>query len=424
MFATGPITGMTTPTNFPSESQVKAFRVDLRCTGMSMKSQLYSADKGALHLWRQRHACVQGGASSLGCGVTIMTARTRGLASRPVARISRNDRTGLTRCAVFLLFLIAVHAVGNLHVFKGPGEFNVYDYFYVRLYWTGFGFQANLVEESVLCSALLHDSVGLEGTWVQELSPGLMSGQLNLAITGLMLLTVITILLFLLRFADTEPRTLRSPPTLINWYSSWLITSKFSYVSLVPDRDISLNEYKVLKNPVWCGFYIMAVVIFMTHAAEFDMIHPPDVVEKYVTVVLKNPVWCGFYNMAVVIVITHAAEFDMIPFQMLLVSTPLTQSSVHVEMEEGRMTKKVIFQKEASPWKKWCNTTRKMMCGWCWDFWSLHPGGELAILTFAGEDNTTEYAMLHPPDVVEKNAADAIRVLSAMARRKVREPRC
>ena len=49
----------------------------------------------------------------------------------------------------------------------------------------------------------------------------------------------------------------------------------------MPVRDISSNEYKVLKNLVWCGFYIIAVVIFLTHAAEFDMIHPLDVVEKY-----------------------------------------------------------------------------------------------------------------------------------------------
>ena len=83
VFATGPMTGMTTPTNFPSESQVKAFRVDLRCSGKSVKSQLCSADRvnwltpvtaqgalqRALRVGRQRHACVQGGASSLGCGV-------------------------------------------------------------------------------------------------------------------------------------------------------------------------------------------------------------------------------------------------------------------------------------------------------------------------------------------------------------------
>ena len=204
---------------------MKAFRADLRCSGKSMKSQLCRADRvnwlkpvtaqgalqRALRVRRPRHACMQGGASSLGCGVTIMTARTRGLASRPVARNLRNGRTVLTRSAVFLIFLIVVLAVGNLHVIKGPGDFNVYGYFYVRLYRTGFGFQANLVEESVLLSALLHDSVGLERTWDQELSPGLMSGQLNLAITGLMLLTVITIHLFLFCFADTEPRALHQP---------------------------------------------------------------------------------------------------------------------------------------------------------------------------------------------------------------------
>ena len=181
------MTGMTTPTKFHSDPQVKAFRVDLRCSsGKSMKSQLYSADRvnwlkpvtapgalqRALRVRRQRHACVQGGASGLGCGVTVMTARTRGLASRPVARNSRNDCTGLIRSAVFLI-LIVVLAVGNLHVIKGPGDFNVYGYFYVRLYRTGFGFQANLVEESVLLSALLHDSVGLGSgavSWLDERS--------------------------------------------------------------------------------------------------------------------------------------------------------------------------------------------------------------------------------------------------------------
>ena len=37
-----------------------------------------------------------------------------------------------------------------------------------------------------------------------------------------------------------------------------------------------------------------------------------------------------------------------------------------------------------------------------------HPGDELAILTFAGEDATTEFDRIHPPDVVEKYAPDAI----------------
>merc|ERR1719440_851396 len=41
-------------------------------------------------------------------------------------------------------------------------------------------------------------------------------------------------------------------------------------------------------------------------------------------------------------------------------------------------------------------------------FLGEHPGGELAILTFAGKDATEEFNMIHPPDVVGKYAPDAI----------------
>merc|ERR1719390_108812 len=37
-----------------------------------------------------------------------------------------------------------------------------------------------------------------------------------------------------------------------------------------------------------------------------------------------------------------------------------------------------------------------------------HPGGELAILTFAGKDATEEFDMIHPPDVIEKYAPDSV----------------
>merc|ERR1712013_135716 len=98
-----------------------------------------------------------------------------------------NDRKGLTRSAIFLILFIVIHAVGNLHVFKGPDDFNGYGYFYVRLYWTGFGLPANIVEEYVLLSALLHVAVGLKRTWDQKLSAGfagVKNGTLNLAISG------------------------------------------------------------------------------------------------------------------------------------------------------------------------------------------------------------------------------------------------
>merc|ERR1712045_538539 len=42
------------------------------------------------------------------------------------------------------------------------------------------------------------------------------------------------------------------------------------------------------------------------------------------------------------------------------------------------------------------------------NFLSEHPGGELAILTFAGKDATEEFNMIHPPDVIPKYAPDSI----------------
>merc|ERR1719326_1581343 len=41
-------------------------------------------------------------------------------------------------------------------------------------------------------------------------------------------------------------------------------------------------------------------------------------------------------------------------------------------------------------------------------FLSQHPGGELAIITFAGKDATEEFNMIHPPDVIPKYAPDAV----------------
>ena len=74
-------------------------------------------------------------------------------------------------------------------MFKGPDDLDGYDYFYVFFCWTGFEFQANTVGEYVLW----HTFVELKCTWDQKLSSGLMSGQLNLAITVLMLLTFLII---------------------------------------------------------------------------------------------------------------------------------------------------------------------------------------------------------------------------------------
>merc|ERR1712086_617882 len=123
-----------------------------------------------------------------------------------------NDRLGLTRSAILLILFIVIHAVGNLHVFLGPDDFNGYGYFYVRLYWTGFGLPANIVEEYILLGVLLHVLAALKRTWDISLAYGVRSGKLNLAITGIMLLTFMTVHLFQFRFGETQPFKL--PPAL------------------------------------------------------------------------------------------------------------------------------------------------------------------------------------------------------------------
>jgi len=86
---------------------------------------------------------------------------------------------------------LAIYAVGNLPVFKGPDDCC----FCVRLYWTGFGLPANIV-------LILRIIVGLKCTWALVKSSGL--SELNLAISGLMLMTFMAIHLFQLRFDDTD----------------------------------------------------------------------------------------------------------------------------------------------------------------------------------------------------------------------------
>jgi hypothetical protein len=192
------------------------------------------------------------------------------------------DRLGLTRSAILLVLFIVIHAVGNLHVFKGPDDFNGYGYFYVRLYWTGFGLPANIVEEYILLSVLLHVYVGLRRTWDGKLgmaksstwsallSP--MNSPLNLAVSGLALLTFMTIHLFQFRFGDTDqfgPYYVRPPPYLINFWGITkldLFWTDDTSVERVGVRDIYKLEYQIFQNSFWCFFYIFSVCIFMFHA--------------------------------------------------------------------------------------------------------------------------------------------------------------
>merc|ERR1719166_729009 len=192
--------------------------------------------------------------------------------SVPNFKIS-NDRTGLTRSAILLILFIVIHAVGNLHVFAGPDDFNGYGYFYVRLYWTGFGLPANVVEEYVLLTIILHIIVGLKRTWDMKLKLVGSSGisVLNLAISGLMLLTFMTIHLFQFRFGDTDqfgPYYIRPPPYLINFWGILTLDLFWTEDTTVPKvgvRDIYALEFQIFRNPIWSFFYVFSVCVFVTH---------------------------------------------------------------------------------------------------------------------------------------------------------------
>jgi hypothetical protein len=183
-----------------------------------------------------------------------------------------NDRVGLTRSAMFLFIFIIIHAVGNLHVFLGPDDFNGYGYFYVRLYWTGFGFSANIVEEYILLGAILHVAVALKRTWDISINYTIASGKLNLALSGVTLLTFMLIHLYQFRFGATQPALLCPPPYLINVATVLQLSLNLFWVDCkeynqtpVPVRDIYRMEFEVFSSLGWCLFYIAAVCIFSTH---------------------------------------------------------------------------------------------------------------------------------------------------------------
>ena len=74
-------------------------------------------------------------------------------------------------CGVVFFVAVLVMPSCGMH---SRDDFNGYGYFYVRVYCTCLGFQANIVEEHVLLSALQHIFAGLKRTRDQKLSSGLL----------------------------------------------------------------------------------------------------------------------------------------------------------------------------------------------------------------------------------------------------------
>merc|ERR1719158_2762795 len=117
--------------------------------------------------------------------------------------------------------------------------------------------------------------------------------------------------------------------------------------------------------------------------AEFDMIHPPDVIEKYAPDAVIGQLGGGGGGRG-------GSEVEAVP-DLPPGMSAYTKEEVAKHNSKGDCW--VILAGQV------LNVT---------NFLSQHPGGELAILTFAGKDATEEFNMIHPPDVVGKYAPDAI----------------
>merc|ERR1711972_773000 len=97
-----------------------------------------------------------------------------------------------------------------------------------------------------------------------------MGGKLNLAISGITLLTYMTIHLFQFRFGATEMFTLCPPPYLVNLGTLLHLRLNLFWVdtpgcATTQVRDIYRLEFDLFKSLPWCVFYIMSVVVFAIH---------------------------------------------------------------------------------------------------------------------------------------------------------------
>merc|ERR1712151_56582 len=96
---------------------------------------------------------------------------------------------------------------------------------------------------------------------------GIMSGQLNLAISGVILGAFMTIHLLQFRFGATEKYMVRPPPFLIYFggiTKLQLFWTDDHEVPAVPVRDIYKLEFDRFlgDNNVWSVYYIFSTVVF------------------------------------------------------------------------------------------------------------------------------------------------------------------
>jgi len=94
------------------------------------------------------------------------------------------------------------------------------------------------------------------------------SGKLNLAFSGVALLTFMTIHLFQFRFGETQQYMVRPPPYFINVEGILSLNLFYTWdasVAPVAVRNIYKLEFDVFQSSGWVLLYISAVCVFATH---------------------------------------------------------------------------------------------------------------------------------------------------------------
>jgi hypothetical protein len=115
---------------------------------------------------------------------------------------------------------------------------------------------------------VLHVAVASKRTFDISVNYTPKSGKLNLAFSGVLLLTYMVIHLFQFRFGATTPYMVRPPPYLINFWGILhlnLFWTDDTSVTPVPVRDIYKLEFDLFKSNTWVWFYIFSVIVFLTH---------------------------------------------------------------------------------------------------------------------------------------------------------------
>ena len=99
---------------------------------------------------------------------------------------------------------------------------------------------ANIVEEYVLLAALLHVFVALKRTADFNIKQPITTGALNMAISGVVLLSYMIVHLFQFRFGDTQPYKLRPPPLMINFDGINPFSDSFLHLFYVTDPSVAI----------------------------------------------------------------------------------------------------------------------------------------------------------------------------------------